>query len=211
MFRTATCCMMLATAALPVGAEVTGASGTQITLPSGAQAQWQETLHDSSGGTGLTYRFRFVIPDLASRLPADSAPAMADEAPRGPIDIDTESGQIDSADDGADYVDDSMIATTEPEDQDGSAEEMADAMIEDPAQNGTVDSAAQDPLHADVVWLCQNWVLPRIASPAPRPSQIIISLSDKAVPFGSYALDTVQLFEAFHLPPDRDSCEWEPW
>ena len=53
--------------------------------------------------------------------------------------------------------------------------------------------------------------VPRVAGSGPRPSQIIISLSDKKTAFGAYDPEVVQLFEAFRLPPDRDSCEWEPW
>lgn len=205
-------------------------SGTEITLPSGAVVRWQETLHDNSGGIGLTYRFRFVMPDLAQRVPSTSGPASDFEDARGPIDIDTESGEVTGdivtgdmtgGDTGEDMANTAEIAVTDP-DSAGSAtdatetetegdEEAADALLEDPVLPAAPDVLAQDPVHHDVVWLCENWALPRVASPAPRPSQIIISLADKEIAFGAYDPDVVQLFEAFRLPPDRDTCEWEPW
>jgi hypothetical protein len=46
---------------------------------------WQETLHDNPAVIGLTYRFRFVMPDLAQRVPSTSGPASDfEEEPRGP-------------------------------------------------------------------------------------------------------------------------------
>ena len=70
--------------------------GVRIDLPSGAVVFWQETLHDTAGGLGLTARFRFVMPDLAQRVPSTSGSAsdFVEEEERGPIDIDTESGEI---------------------------------------------------------------------------------------------------------------------
>ena len=81
---------------LALSAAAVEGSGTRVTLPSGAVVYWQETRHDNSGGMGLTARFRFVMPDLAQRVPSTSGPAsdFAEEEPRGPIDIDTESGEV---------------------------------------------------------------------------------------------------------------------
>ena len=196
-------------------------AGVRITLPSGSVVFWQETLHDNAGGQGLTARFRFVMPDLAQRVPSTSGPAsdFAEEEPRGPVDIDTETGEVagdemeaetyapDPAPDQDMPAGDDMIADM----TEGGAEEAADAQLEEPVLPAAPDVLAQDPVHQDVVWLCENWALPRIASPAPRPAQIVISLADKAIPFAAYDPDVVQLFEAFRLPPDRDACEWEPW
>lgn len=199
-------------------------TGVAITLPSGAVVYWQETLHDTSGGFGLTYRFRFVMPDLAQRVPSTSGPASDFEDDRGPIDIDTETGDVtgdvtgDMTGEGAedasmpDAAADPEYAAQAPEtDTDAGDEESADEMLDAPVLPAAPDVLAQDPVHQDVVWLCENWALPRVAKPAPRPSQIIISLSDKKTAFGAYDPEVVQLFEAFRLPPDRDSCEWEPW
>lgn len=193
---------------LLAGASPVSEAGVQITLPSGARVEWQETLHDNSGGMGLTYRFRFVMRDLASRVPATVGPASDFETgDRPPIDIDTESSEISG--------DDVPVITVQPVAPDASAddldEEEADALVGAVVLPAAPDVMAQDPIHADIVWLCENWVLPRIASPAPRPSQIIISIADRNVPFGTPDPKALQLFEAFRLPPDQDSCEWEPW
>lgn len=195
----------------PALSEVKDAKGLVVTLPSGAEVRWLETRHDNAGGSGLTYRFRFLMPDLASRAPAAAAAPALPETERGPIDIDTETDEVSGdaemgAETGADMTDAAPDATP-----DDSAEAEADAMVDAPADPDAVEEASPDPLHDDVVWLCEHWVLPRVAAPAPRPSQIIISLSDKEVPFGAYDPKAVQVFEAFGLPADRSSCEWEPW
>lgn len=60
---------------------------------------------------------------------------------------------------------------------------------------------------ADMEALCQTYALPRIPSAGPQPAQIVISLSDRVVPFGETAPDAVQLFAAFS--PEGGSCIWE--
>ena len=199
--------------AVPSLAEVKDAKGLTVKLPSGAEVRWQETRHDNAGSGGLTYRFRFLMPDLAEHLPPGDAAAPLPESERGPIDVDTESEEVSG--DEATPADDGMIDPKDlaeaPVAADESAEEAADAMVDAPASADPAGDLPQDPLHDDVVWLCQNWVLSRIAAPAPRPSQIIISLSDKEVPFGAYDPKAVQVFEAFGLSEDRSRCEWEPW
>lgn len=296
---------VLAAAALPAGGRAAGpaaggaaAGGAAIALPSGAAAVWQETLHDNAGGEGLTYRFRFVIPDLARRLPpAPDAPPEAPpetEADRGPIDIDTETGEItgagaeaaldeatagamDEVTDGAMAMDaagagggvadgaggtaegtaalpaagpDSAASTGAADplaegaegmgpdeggatlaglDPEGEADAGPDGDLTAPAPDAAPDAAPapaaeaaseaasdpaagnDDPVHRDVVWLCENWALPRIPRPGPRPARIIISLADRPTPFGSYDPDVTQIFESFRLPANRDACEWEPW
>ena len=214
MSRPAAARIALIASALAAGVAGAGGAPAEIVLPSGARVSWQETRHDNSGGLGLTYRFRFVMPDLAQRVPATSGPAsdFEDETGRGPIDIDTETGEVSGADGGtADAGAMQAEAETGAETgADEAAEQDADAMIEE-ALPAAPDVLAEDPVHLDIVWLCENWALPRIASPAPRPRQIIISLSSKETAFGAYDPQAVQLFEAFRLPPDRDACEWEPW
>ncbi|WP_104493652.1 DUF6497 family protein [Paracoccus denitrificans] len=192
------------------------AQGAQadIVLPSGAVVRWQETRHDDAGGFGLTYRFRFVMPDLAQRVPATSGPAsdFVENEAREPIEIDTETGETLGAEPDDGLIDPATLedlaeADIPPETE----EEAADALVGTPVLPAAPDVLAQDPVHDDIVWLCENWALPRIAAPAPRPSQIIISLADREVPFGAFDPEAVQIFEAFRLPPDRDTCEWEPW
>ncbi|UXU80136.1 DUF6497 family protein [Paracoccus sp. SMMA_5_TC] len=182
----------------------------RVTLPSGSEVIWQETRQDNAGGAGLTYRFRFVMPDLAKRTSAAGDTALPD-APddRGPIDIDTETAEVSG--DGADTEGEALALPSQdvaiPDGQD-------EALFDDPATSDPLDNTQAgevDPIHDDILWLCQNWVLPRIPNTGPRPREIVISLASRPVPFGSYDPDTLQLFEVFRLPPDKDRCEWEPW
>ncbi|WP_249139062.1 DUF6497 family protein [Actibacterium sp. MT2.3-13A] len=62
--------------------------------------------------------------------------------------------------------------------------------------------AAPDMLH-----LCESYALPRLAEPGPQVSQIIISLSDRVVPFGQAAPEATQFFEAYR--PEGGHCIWE--
>jgi hypothetical protein len=59
----------------------------------------------------------------------------------------------------------------------------------------------------DMLALCETYALPRVRDNVPAPQQIIISLSDRAVPFGEAAPEAVQFFEAY--APKGDACIWE--
>jgi len=69
---------------------------------------------------------------------------------------------------------------------------------------GTVDT---ETALSDMLWLCQNYALPRIAQPGPMPSQIVISLAEAPVPFGEARPEVTQLFEAYSLQDGQ--CIWE--
>jgi len=71
-------------------------------------------------------------------------------------------------------------------------------------QGGTISF---DRAIEDMQALCQNFALPRLASPGPVPSQIIISLSDVPLPFGDAAPEATQFFEAFSV--EGGVCKWE--
>jgi hypothetical protein len=71
-------------------------------------------------------------------------------------------------------------------------------------QTGSVDFELAA---ADMEHLCKSFALPRIASTGPKPSQIVISLSDRDVPFGEAAPEATQFFEAYRV--DGDACIWE--
>ena len=71
-------------------------------------------------------------------------------------------------------------------------------------ETGAVDF---DTATGDVAWLCQNYALDRVMQSSPVPAQIIVSLSDRAVPFGETAPDSVQYFEAFRI--ENGACIWE--
>lgn len=60
---------------------------------------------------------------------------------------------------------------------------------------------------ADMLHLCQTYALPRIPETGPQPSQIVISLSDREVPFGEAAPEATQFFEAYRI--ENGSCIWE--
>lgn len=71
-------------------------------------------------------------------------------------------------------------------------------------QGGTVDFETAS---ADMIHLCQSYALPRISNVGPKPSQIVISMSDKPVPFGEAAPEITQFFEAYTV--EGDACIWE--
>ena len=71
-------------------------------------------------------------------------------------------------------------------------------------QTGSVDFEAAA---ADMEHLCKSFALPRIAGTGPKPSQIIISLADRDVPFGEAAPEATQFFEAYRV--EDDACIWE--
>lgn len=220
--KTAAFLTLLATPFLAVAGSF-AADKEMISLPSGAQVYLQEMLSDSIGDSGLTYRYRYVMPDLASRVPSTTGPATETDVigAEGPQDIDTEAMGSEPIAEG-DYIDDGMIAD---EDMDFApvisipgAEEAADDAIdrtladEDPeALPPAPDALFKDPIHDDVIWLCQNVVLKEALKTGKRPRQIVISMSDRESAFGSYDPDVLQLFEAFSVPRDRDTCEWRPW
>lgn len=64
------------------------------------------------------------------------------------------------------------------------------------------DTAAADMLH-----LCQTYALSRLPNTGPQASQIIISLSDRVVPFGEAAPEALQYFEAYRI--ENGECVWE--
>jgi hypothetical protein len=68
--------------------------------------------------------------------------------------------------------------------------------------NVDYDAASGDMLH-----LCQFYALPQLGNFGPMPSQIVISLSDRAVPFGQAAPEATQFFEAFGI--ENGTCIWE--
>lgn len=71
---------------------------------------------------------------------------------------------------------------------------------------GRVDAEAAQ---ADMLWLCDNYAVPRLPANGPAPAQIVISLSDRAVPFGEAAPDVTQFFEAYRV--EDGHCVWEPF
>lgn len=71
-------------------------------------------------------------------------------------------------------------------------------------QGGTV---SMEVAHDDMQALCDGFALPRIADTGPQPGQIIISLSDRPVPFGEPMPEATQYFEAYRA--ENGKCIWE--
>lgn len=66
---------------------------------------------------------------------------------------------------------------------------------------------ADDATLADMTWLCETYALPRLASTGPVPEQVIITLADRPVEFGTVDPEATQYFEAFR--PEGGTCQWE--
>jgi hypothetical protein len=68
-------------------------------------------------------------------------------------------------------------------------------------------STGYDAAAADIVHLCHSYALPRLDAFGPEPQQIVISLSDRPVPFGETMPEATQFFEAFSFADG--TCIWE--
>lgn len=66
---------------------------------------------------------------------------------------------------------------------------------------------SQEAAEADMQALCDGFALPRVPDVGPRPAQIVISLSDRLVPFGETDDEAVQYFEAYSI--EDGACVWE--
>ena len=60
---------------------------------------------------------------------------------------------------------------------------------------------------ADMQALCDDYALPRIPEGGPQPSKIVISLSDRPIPFGQSDPKVTQYFEAYRI--ENGKCVWE--
>lgn len=68
-----------------------------------------------------------------------------------------------------------------------------------------IDFVPYAALEADMRSLCETFALVRLDGAA--PAQIVISIMDRPVPFGTPDPDAAQVFEAYR--PEGDSCIWE--
>lgn len=62
-------------------------------------------------------------------------------------------------------------------------------------------------VEGDMKYLCETYAIPRISNLGPKPAQIVISLSDRPVEYGSSDPDVAQYFEAYRI--EGTTCEWE--
>lgn len=195
-----------------------------IVVPSGHSLWWLDTVDNVPGPSGLTFRYRFVMPDLAKLVPSTTGPVSDDlteedmaeldrlgttppSAPGQMMDMAPPDGSTNTVAE-AEMVspEDLNLPDFRPEDFTEGAEAEADQPGPLPADP---DLLLQDPVHGDIVWLCEKWVLPRLADDKPLPEQVVISLADRPTKFGAADPNTVQLFEAFAIAPDRKSCIWQ--
>ena len=66
----------------------------------------------------------------------------------------------------------------------------------------SIDAALEDIDH-----LCSSYAVPRLSGMQPMPEQIVISLMDRLVEFGTANPDATQFFEAYRI--ENGSCIWE--
>lgn len=64
-----------------------------------------------------------------------------------------------------------------------------------------------DTASTDMQHLCDAFALPRVKDNTPPPEQIVISLSDRPVPFGQSAPEATQFFESYSI--QDGVCTWE--
>jgi len=64
-----------------------------------------------------------------------------------------------------------------------------------------------DTASADMQHLCDAFALPRVKDNTPPPAQIVISLSDRPIPFGEATTDATQFFESYRI--EDGTCQWE--
>lgn len=76
-----------------------------------------------------------------------------------------------------------------------------------PEINPDTGSVGFDVAAQDIAWICQNFALEKVAEFGPLPSQIIVSLEDREVPFGEADPEATQFFEAYRI--ENGSCIWE--
>ena len=61
----------------------------------------------------------------------------------------------------------------------------------------------------DMEYLCQGFALGYLENHKIDAARIVISLSDRAVPFGVADQEATQFFEGYR--PEDQSCVWEPY
>ena len=59
----------------------------------------------------------------------------------------------------------------------------------------------------DMVTLCESFAVPQVTKDGRAPEQVVISISDRVVPFGEISPEATQYFDAFRIEGAR--CMWE--
>lgn len=71
-------------------------------------------------------------------------------------------------------------------------------------KGGTIDA---DTAGTDMDWLCTTYALTRLPTNGPQPVEIIISMSDRDVPFGEDHPEATQFFNSYAIADG--TCQWE--
>jgi hypothetical protein len=69
---------------------------------------------------------------------------------------------------------------------------------------GNVDA---EQVGQDLLYLCQNIVLAKLAQKGALPPAVVVSIADRAVTFGETLPDATQYFESYRI--EGDTCVWE--
>lgn len=80
---------------------------------------------------------------------------------------------------------------------------VSDELDEDVAQAGSEE------IETDMAALCSGHALPYLKENALEAEIVVISVSDRDVPFGESDPQAVQFFEAYRV--SDGSCQWEPF
>lgn len=194
--------------------------GSEYTLPSGDAVTLQEVVRDAPGSYGATWRYRFVMPSLAARVPTQAEGGEEDDitaedaAELDRLGLPPESGPFDAQD-----FDSAQMVTLEELEAEGAIDNrtVIDLGTEEEADQPRVPAdpnvLLQDSAHADLLWLCEAVALPDLPpeGDSARPASIVISVADRPIAFGEMAMDVVQQFEGFSPGEDGKTCNWEPW
>lgn len=69
------------------------------------------------------------------------------------------------------------------------------------------DSTGLEAAADDMDWLCRNLVLPYLEKYRLRPVRVVLSISDRPVPFGETNPEATQIFETYRV--SGGECVWE--
>jgi len=75
-----------------------------------------------------------------------------------------------------------------------------------PRIGGEAGQVGYDVTMLDMDWACNNVVLPYLAETKLEPERVVISFSDRILPFGESLPEAAQFFEFYR--PDTAGCEW---
>lgn len=210
--------MLLAMAGSTMASDLEMRTDDSLLLPSGNAAWLYDVILDDDSRQPGTWRYRFVVPALADRF-ADLGEEDFQEGITEEDMAELDSLGLDLGSPGTIEIDDSSLVTIGELEAEGAI--SGRQIIEfDLSEADDIPSVPADPSillqdqdHADLVHLCESIVLPKVRAlqTGHAPASIIISLSDRAVPFGEIDHKAVQLFEGFHPSRDNRACIWDPW